>query len=244
MATLLSVLAGIGLSAAAGFRVFVPLLVLSLAERGGYLRVSDGFAWVGSDAALIAFAVATGLEVLGYFIPWVDHALDVVATPLALVAGVLLTAAVVTDLDPFVRWTLAVLAGGGAAASFQGLTAGARGISTLSTGGIGNPLVGDRRGRRVGRPRAARGGGTRRRLPRRRRPALPGHPPALLPPPDRLTGGGSRAGRRGGRPCPAVLNRPARPADRGRRGSATSCAAPPPRTSRSSTRTPKPASGS
>ena len=142
MATLLSVLAGIGLSASAGFRVFVPLLVLSLAERGGYLRVTDGFAWVGSDAALIAFAVATGLEVLGYFIPWVDHALDVVATPSALAAGVLLTAAVVTDLDPFVRWTLAVLAGGGAAATFQGLTAGARGISTLSTGGIANPLLG------------------------------------------------------------------------------------------------------
>ena len=141
MATLLSVLAGIGLSASAGFRVFVPLLVLSLAERGGHLRVTEGFAWVGSDAALITFGVATGLEILGYFVPWVDHALDVVATPLALVAGVLLTAAVVTDLDPFSRWTLAVLAGGGAAASFQGLTAGARGISTLSTGGIGNPLV-------------------------------------------------------------------------------------------------------
>jgi len=139
--TVLSVLAGIGLSAAAGFRVFVPLLVLSLAQRGGYLEVTQGFTWVGSDAALITFAVATGLEILGYFVPWVDHALDVVATPLALVAGVLLTASVVTDLDPFARWALAVLAGGGAAATFQGLTAGARGISTLSTGGFGNPLV-------------------------------------------------------------------------------------------------------
>jgi Domain of unknown function (DUF4126) len=139
--TALSVLVGIGLSAAAGFRVFVPLLVLSLAQRSGHLEVTAGFAWVGSDAALITFAVATVAEILGYYVPWVDHALDVVATPAALVAGVVLTASVVTDLDPFLRWTLAVLAGGGAAAAFQGLTAGARGISTLATGGLGNPVV-------------------------------------------------------------------------------------------------------
>jgi Domain of unknown function (DUF4126) len=139
--TALSVLAGVGLSAAAGFRVFVPLLVTSLAARSGHLQLSAGFAWIASDAALVAFAVATGLEVLGYYIPWVDHALDVVATPAALVAGVVLTASVVTGLDPFLRWSLAVVAGGGAAASFQGLTAGVRGISTLTTGGLGNPLV-------------------------------------------------------------------------------------------------------
>lgn len=141
METALSVLVGIGLSAAAGFRVFVPLLVLSLAQRSGHLDVAAGFAWVGSDAALVAFAIATAVEILGYYVPWVDHALDVVATPAALVAGVVLTASVVTGLDPFLRWTLAVLAGGGAAATFQGLTAGARGISTLTTGGLGNPVV-------------------------------------------------------------------------------------------------------
>jgi hypothetical protein len=141
METALSVLIGIGLSAAAGFRVFVPLLVVSLAHRADYLELADGFAWLGSDAALVTFAVATALEILGYYVPWVDHVLDAVATPAALVAGVVLTASVVTDLDPFLRWTLAILAGGGAATTFQGLSVGTRTVSLLTTGGLGNPAV-------------------------------------------------------------------------------------------------------
>ncbi|MBO4544966.1 MAG: DUF4126 domain-containing protein, partial [Verrucomicrobia bacterium] len=34
---LLSVIMGLGLSAACGFRVFVPMLLISLAERSGHL---------------------------------------------------------------------------------------------------------------------------------------------------------------------------------------------------------------
>ena len=52
----LSICLGIGLSAACGFRVFVPLLVVSIASRGGHLHLSPGFEWMGSDAALIASA--------------------------------------------------------------------------------------------------------------------------------------------------------------------------------------------
>jgi hypothetical protein len=139
--TLISVLLGIGLSAAAGFRVFVPMLVASLAARAGLLPLADGFSWLGSTPAVIAFAVATGLEILAYYVPWVDHALDAVTTPAALVAGVVLTASVVTDVDPFVRWTLAILVGGGAATLSQGLSVGVRSLSTLTTGGLGNPVV-------------------------------------------------------------------------------------------------------
>ncbi len=141
MDTVLSVLLGTGLAAAAGFRVFVPLLAVGLAGRFGVVPLAGGFSWMGSTPALVAFGVATVLEVLAYFVPWVDHLLDVVATPAAVLAGVVLTAAVVTDLDPAWRWTLAVVAGGGTATVFQSLTAGARGISGLTTGGLANPLV-------------------------------------------------------------------------------------------------------
>jgi len=141
METLLSLAAGLGLAAAAGFRVFVPLLALGLATRFEAVPLSDGFAWMGSDAALVIFATATVLEILGYYVPWVDNLLDTIASPAAVLAGVLLTAAVLTDVDPVLRWTLAVIAGGSTSAIFQGLTAGTRGVTTLATGGLANPLV-------------------------------------------------------------------------------------------------------
>ena len=141
METALSVLVGIGLSTACGFRVFVPLLVMSLASMSGHLALAPGFAWIGSYPALIAFSVATCLEIAGYYIPWVDHLLDTLATPAAIVAGTVVTASVVTDMSPFLRWTLAVIAGGGAAGLVQATTVVARGASTATTGGLGNPLV-------------------------------------------------------------------------------------------------------
>ena len=141
--TVLSVLIGLGLAAACGFRVFVPLLIMSLASRAevGHLVLGEHFAWIGSTPALIAFSVATVLEIAGYYIPWVDNLLDAVATPTAIVAGILVTASAMTDVSPMLKWTLAVLAGGGTTAVFQGVTAMVRHISSFTTGGLGNPVV-------------------------------------------------------------------------------------------------------
>lgn len=137
----LSILVGVGLSAACGFRVFVPLLVVNLAARAGHLKLALGFDWMGSDAALVAFGVATVLEIAGYYLPWVDHLLDTVATPASVVAGTLITASLVTDLSPFLRWTLAAIMGGGVAGAVQVTTVVTRAASTATTGGIANPLV-------------------------------------------------------------------------------------------------------
>ncbi|HTL59497.1 MAG TPA: DUF4126 domain-containing protein [Candidatus Limnocylindrales bacterium] len=141
METLLSICVGIGLSAACGFRVFVPLLVMNIAALSGHLTLAHGFEWVGSYPALVAFSVATALEIGGYYIPWVDHFLDTVATPAAIIAGTIVTASIVSDVSPFLKWTLAVIAGGGAAGLIQGTTVLARGASTVTTGGLGNPLI-------------------------------------------------------------------------------------------------------
>ena len=144
MDTLLSILIGLGLAAACGFRVFVPLLIMSLASRAevGHLALGGHFAWIGSTPALIAFSVATLLEIAGYYIPWVDNLLDTIATPTAIVAGVLVTASAMSpEVSPFFKWTLAVLAGGGTTAVFQGITAMARHVSSFATGGLGNPVL-------------------------------------------------------------------------------------------------------
>jgi len=140
METALAVMAGIGLSAACGFRIFVPLLVMSIASLSGHLTLAPGFQWIGTYPALIAFSVATAVEVAGYYVPWVDHLLDTISTPAAIIAGTIVTASLVTGLSPFMKWTLAIIAGGGAAGLVQGTTVAVRGLSTASTGGLGNPF--------------------------------------------------------------------------------------------------------
>ena len=140
METFLGIAVGIGLSAACGFRVFVPLLVMNLASLTGQLHLSPGFAWIGSYYATVAFSTATIVEILGYYIPWLDHVLDIGATPAAVVAGMVATASMVTDISPFLKWTLALIAGGGIAGLVQGTTVALRATSSASTAGIGNPL--------------------------------------------------------------------------------------------------------
>lgn len=138
---ILSICLGIGLSAACGFRVFIPLFVASGAAFFGYLQPSAGFEWLGSETAFWTFATAALLEVLAYFVPWFDHLMDSIAGPAALVAGTLLMAASLTDMGPWLKWTLALIAGGGSAAVVQGSSMLARGFSTTLTGGAGNFLV-------------------------------------------------------------------------------------------------------
>jgi hypothetical protein len=136
-----SIALGIGLAAATGFRVFLPLLVTSIAIYAGYIPVSDGFSWIGTLPAVIMFGVAALAEVLAYYIPGVDNLLDTIATPTALIAGTLVSAAVMADLPPLIKWTAAVIAGGGAAGITQGVTTMVRANSTLFTGGLGNPVI-------------------------------------------------------------------------------------------------------
>lgn len=138
MELLLSVALGVGLATAVGFRIFVPFLVLGIAVRAGAVSLAPGFDWIGSPAALAVFSVATLLEVGAYCLPWVDNLLDVAATPVTVVAGMIATASVVADVSPLVRWTVAVIAGGGVAGMVQGGSVVGRGLSTTFTGGVGN----------------------------------------------------------------------------------------------------------
>ena len=131
-----SIVLGVALAAATGFRVFLPMLVASGAAYTGHLHLDDGFAWLGSPSALIMLSVAALVEVLAYYIPVIDNLLDVVSTPAAFVAGTILSAAVMTDMPPMVKWTAAVIAGGGVAGLTRGSIGVLRAHSTVLTGGL------------------------------------------------------------------------------------------------------------
>ena len=134
----MAVVVGLGLAAACGFRVFVPLLVLSIGVRAEMLNVASNMEWVGSTPALAALAVATALEIGGYYVPWLDNLLDTLASPVAVVAGVLSAGSVLVGMDPLLQWAVAAIVGGGAAGGVQALTVTARAVSTATTGGLGN----------------------------------------------------------------------------------------------------------
>ena len=138
METVLSIFVGLGLAAACGLRIFVPFLVMSAAALSGHLPLAEGFEWIGTKPALIAFAVATVFEVGAFYVPWLDNALDLLTNPITVVAGIVATASVVTDVSPFLKWSLAVIAGGGLAGTLQGGGLLARSVSTATTGGLGN----------------------------------------------------------------------------------------------------------
>jgi len=139
--TLTGLAAGVGLAAACGFRVFLPLLVGGIALRLGALPAQDALAWLSSTPALIGLGTATALEGVAYYVPWLDNALDSIATPASVVAGTLAAAALLVGVDPFVQWTLATVVGGGAAGTVQLGTVATRAASTGTTGGAANFLV-------------------------------------------------------------------------------------------------------
>jgi hypothetical protein len=141
MEHILGAIIGIGLSAACGFRIFVPFLVMGIANAAGQLTLASGFEWIGSPPAIIAFGTATVLEILAYYVPWIDNLLDTAATPAAVVAGAVVTASQLGDTSPLLKWSLAIIAGGGTSLAIQGGTATLRAASTATTGGLGNVAI-------------------------------------------------------------------------------------------------------
>jgi hypothetical protein len=137
----LSIALGVVLAAATGFRVFLPMLIMSGAAYTGHLSLDNSFAWLATPFALTMLGVAALVEVLAYYVPGIDNLLDAVATPAAFVAGTIVSAAVMTDLPPMAKWMAAVIAGGGTASLTQGVTTILRAKSTVVTGGLGNPVI-------------------------------------------------------------------------------------------------------
>ena len=137
----ISIVLGVGLAAATGFRIFLPMLIVGIAAHFGHLPLDNSFAWLATPSALATLTVATVVEILAYYVPALDNLLDTLAAPAALVAGIVVSAAVMTDVPPLVKWTAAVIAGGGIAGLTQGVTTILRAKSTILTGGAGNAVI-------------------------------------------------------------------------------------------------------
>ncbi len=137
----LSAFIGIGLAAASGFRVFLPMFAVSLASYMGWIPLPESFHWLGGISTLVATGIAMVAEILAYYIPYVDHLLDAINVPLATVAGSILFASQFTTMEAFPQWALALIAGGGTAAAISSGFAGTRAASTATTGGLGNAVV-------------------------------------------------------------------------------------------------------
>lgn len=138
---LISAFIGIGLATATGFRVFLPLFFVSLASYFNWLPLSDSWAWLGSVSALIVLGIAMLVEILAYYIPFIDNLLDTISIPLATVAGTMLFASQFSEANQIVQWGLGIIAGGGTAATISSTMTGLRAGSSASTGGLGNPVV-------------------------------------------------------------------------------------------------------
>ena len=138
---LISAFIGIGLAAATGFRIFLPMFAVSLASYMGWIPQNENFQWLSGLPTLIATGIAMIVEIMAYYIPFVDHLLDTISIPLATVAGSVMFASQFTELGTFPQWALALIAGGGTAAAISSGFAGTRAASTATTGGFGNSVV-------------------------------------------------------------------------------------------------------
>ena len=138
---IISAFIGIGLAAATGFRVFMPMFAVSLASYLGWIPMNESFEWLAGLPTLITTGIAMVAEILAYYIPFIDHLLDTISVPLATIAGSVIFASQFADIGTFPQWALALIAGGGTAAAISSGFAGTRAASTATTGGLGNSVV-------------------------------------------------------------------------------------------------------
>jgi hypothetical protein len=143
LAELLPALAlAVALAASAGLRAWLPLLLAGVLARVGVLDLGESFAFLSSNKALVLFGVATLIEFVGDKVPAVDHALDVIGTPLRPAAGALLAASVLgTVSDPLTALVLGTAVGAPTALVPHAVKAALRTASTTLTGGLANPLL-------------------------------------------------------------------------------------------------------
>lgn len=138
----LSAFIGIGLAAASGFRVFLPMFAVSLASYFHWIPMNEHFEWLAGLPTLVTTGIAMVVEILAYYLPFIDHLLDTISIPMATVAGSVLFASQFAELGTFPQYALALIAGGGTAMTISSGFAGLRAASTATTGGLGNAVVG------------------------------------------------------------------------------------------------------
>ena len=141
MEVFISICVGLGLAACCGFRIFVPLLVTNIAYLSGFSVMGQGYEWLNTWLAFWILASATLVELLAYYVPFVDNFLDGIATPISFIAGTIIMTSLLKDADPALRWALGLMIGGGTASAVQAGTSVLRLASSATTAGFGNPIL-------------------------------------------------------------------------------------------------------
>jgi len=136
-----SIFLAFGLSAACGFRIFIPPLTYGLLYKADLVQLGEGWNWIGNDWVIGVLALSALIEIIGNLVPWLDNLLDVLATPTAIFAGTTLSAISLSEIDPGLKWMLSVMSGVLVTGGFQLSTVTLRGFSSIFTGGLLNPII-------------------------------------------------------------------------------------------------------
>jgi hypothetical protein len=132
----------IALSGCAGLRTWLPLLAAGILGRLGFASLGESFAWLQSTAAIVLLGIATALEMIGDKVPVVDHVLDSIGTVARPLAGALVSAAVLHQVDdPLLAGVFGLALGAPIALAPHAIKSGARGLSSVTTMGIANPFL-------------------------------------------------------------------------------------------------------
>ncbi len=136
--------AAFGLSGSAGLNAYIPLLVVALAARfpmsDPLVKLQAPFDLMGSWWAIGLIAMLLVIEIVADKIPAVDSINDGIQTFVRPAAGAILfagSANVITDIHPILSLGAGLLVAGGVHAT----KAAARPVVTVSTAGVGNPVV-------------------------------------------------------------------------------------------------------
>src|SRR5215210_4668243 len=137
---LASLCAAFGLSAAAGLNAWLPLLAGALAQRLDLVELAQPFDDLSGTTALAVLGLLTAADFVGDKIPAVDHVLHAIGTVVAPASGAALFTGQ-TGADTDLPTLAAILLGGSTAASIHAGRATVRPISTVTTAGMGNPML-------------------------------------------------------------------------------------------------------
>ena len=140
---LFSLFLGIGLSVSVGFRVFLPLFLISLLAslNQNFVTIADDMIWITDPNFMVLFGIAALVEVGVFFVPFLDNKLDRLKIPFSIIAGIILFKSIFLSESNAVNWILSLLIGGGVAGLVSYTIAIVRNITSTTTNGVGNFLV-------------------------------------------------------------------------------------------------------
>ncbi|MFF2552661.1 DUF4126 domain-containing protein [Nocardia sp. NPDC058058] len=135
-----AVLGAFGLSGAAGLNAWLPLLVVGIADRFGWIDLGSSYGWLSSTPALIGIGIVFLLDLVGDKIPALDSVLHGIGTLIAPASGAILFTAE-TSISSHMPPAVAAVLGAITAGSVHVGRSVARPFVTGTTAGVGNPVV-------------------------------------------------------------------------------------------------------